>query len=438
MMIKSASSHLAGALLLRDAFGQLDIMAGAVMRFRSSLGRDIIQSSCPEPANGVGGSAPQTCLLHVFPSFSVGGVPLRTCRVINHFGPQFRHVIVALDNHLEAARYLSRDIDVDLLVSIRRHGLLPGTLFALKTLRRIKPDLLLTYNWGAMNWVVTNRLLPIAPQLHFEDGFGKEEADRQLRRRILCRHWALARCKTVVVPSRLLEQFARDTWRLRQETVAYIPNGVDVERFSAPTSDAALGLTRRPGELLLGTLAPLRPEKNIHRLLRVFGMVAPDLPVRLVIAGDGAERQALEDAAHRLGIADRTIFTGHAPPESVLACLDVFALSSDTEQMPIALLEAMAARLPVAAVDVGDVKTMVSRENQPFIVPRHDVAAFAAAIDRLLREPTTRERLGGLNRERVIAEYTEQRMFERYSAVILGQLLQSGHSHSSDRLRSTA
>ena len=121
------------------------------------------------------------------------------------------------------------------------------------------------------------------------------------------------------------------------------------------------------------------------------------------------------------------VFTGHVSPESVLGRLDIFALSSDTEQMPVALLEAMAARLPVAAVNVGDVKAMVSQENQHFVVARDDDTAFVAAIERLLREPAIRERLGNLNRERVVAEFSQQRMFDRYTDLFLGHLADKQH-----------
>ena len=100
------------------------------------------------------------------------------------------------------------------------------------TLRRVKPDLLVTYNRDSMDWATANRPSPVAPQLHFEDGFGKEEADGQFRRRILCRRWALARCKSVAVPSRLLKKIAHNIW-LPAQTITYIPNGVNVERFSA-------------------------------------------------------------------------------------------------------------------------------------------------------------------------------------------------------------
>jgi glycosyltransferase involved in cell wall biosynthesis len=341
-------------------------------------------------------------------------------RIINHFGDRFHHTIIALDGNLDAAEHLFSGTKIRLMRPPRQKvGVIQDTMSAALTLRRARPDLLITYNWGSIEWAMANRILPSASHIHFEAGFGKEEADIQLRRRVWCRRWALARCARIVVPSRRLQQIARDTWRLPTEIVSYLPNGVDVERFSEPARDAIPGFDRRPGDLVVGTVAPLRPEKNIGRLLRVFAMLDKRLPVWLIVAGDGVDRGPLHQLATTLGIADRVIFTGNVLPESVLGSFDVFALSSDTEQMPNAVLEAMAAGLPVASVDVGDVKDMVCGDNQDFIVARDDSAGFAAAIRRLLREPATRERIGNQNRQRVIAEFSLQRMFDRYSELFL-------------------
>jgi len=339
-------------------------------------------------------------------------------RVINYFGNRFSHVVISLDNNFDAAAQFTRDVDVTLLRQpYPSRGMLRSVLACAFALKRLAPDLLVTYNWGAIEWAIANRLLAVARQVHLEAGFGREEADHQLRRRVLCRRWALARCARVVVPSRLLEDLARRVWKLPPEIITYLPNGVDVARFVAPARDTIPGFTRLPGELVVGTVTPLRPEKNVGRLLRVFAMLGSPVPVRLIIAGDGMERGALERLAGELGIADRVIFTGQVAPESVLGTFDIFALSSDTEQMPNALLEAMAAGCAVAAVDVGDVKSMVCEENQDFIVPRDDQAAFAAAIERLLRDHATRERLGRRNRDRAIAEFSQERMFAAYSAI---------------------
>jgi len=358
-------------------------------------------------------------LLHVIPSFPIGGVPLRTARLINHLGPGFRHTILALDGNYDAAPNVSAQIAIELMVPPRPRGMASNIAAAGAALRRLRPDILVTYNWGSIQWAMANRLFRTATHFHFEDGFGKEEADTQLRRRVLFRRWALARCKYVVVPSHRLLRIALDVWRLPHKQVVYVPNGVDADRFFIPRPELP-GLNRRAGELIVGTLAPLRPEKNIGRLIQAFAKIDRALPARLVVAGAGTERPALVSMVRQMGIESRVTFTGRVPAESVLGGYDVFALSSDTEQMPVALLEAMAAGLPVAAVDVGDIKRMVCSMNRPFIVARDNEPALTAALERLLREPATRERLGRLNRERVVAEFPERRMFDRYSQLLLG------------------
>jgi len=357
--------------------------------------------------------------LHVFPSFGIGGVPLRMVRIINHLGKQFRHTLIALDNNFEAAAGIGRDLDV-MMLAVRgvRRGVMRNLAGSALLLRRLRPDLLLTYNWGAIEWAAASRLSRVGRHVHLEAGFGRGEADSQILRRVLFRRWALARCSLVVVPSRHLEDLACRIWRLPATRLLYIPNGVDTARFAEPRCDGVSGFVQRPGELVIGTVAPLRPEKNIGRLLRVFAMLDLSHPVRLVIAGDGAGRIPLERLAADLGIADRVIFPGRVLPESVLGAFDILALSSDTEQMPNALLEAMAAGRAIAAVDVGDVKRIVSKDNREFIVDRDDASGFAQALTRLLRDPEKRRALGSANRQRVVSEFSQERMFSAYSRIL--------------------
>jgi glycosyltransferase involved in cell wall biosynthesis len=362
-------------------------------------------------------------ILHVFPGFGIGGVPIRTVRIINHFGRRFAHRIMSLDNRFDAAALLAKDLDVDLLPPPpRRRGMIGSALAARKVITRLRPDLLMTYNWGAIEWALANRLLPLCRHVHFEDGFGKEEADVQLLRRVLCRRWTLAHHSRVVVPSRQLETVALRIWKLPQMSVTYLPNGIDVALFAAPPRNAISGFRRHPGELVVGTLAPLRPEKNIARLLRVFAMLDRSMAARLIIAGDGTERAALERLAVQLGIADSVVFVGYVKPETVLGTFDVFAISSDTEQMPVALIEAMAAGRPVAGVDVGDVRMMVCASNREFIVPREDEAAFAASLRRLLTDQPLRQRLSEDNRARACSEFSQEQMFDEYSAIFVSSV----------------
>jgi glycosyltransferase involved in cell wall biosynthesis len=357
-------------------------------------------------------------LMHVFPSFGIGGVPLRMVRILNHFQERYSHLIIALDGNFDASARLAEGVDTELCAGhLPKQGLWRSLLSNVRSLHGRNPDLLLTYNWGAIEWAMANRLFPAAPHLHFEAGFGREEADVQLRRRVWCRRWALARSARVVVPSRRLENLAKTVWRLPDATVTYLPNGVDVERFASVPKDAVPGFTRRPNELVIGTVAPLRPEKNIGRLLRVFAKVDHAMPIRLIVAGDGPERGRLEKMAAELDIAEQVMFIGRASPEAVLGAFDIFVLSSDTEQMPNALLEAMAAGCAVVAVNVGDIDAMVSEENRKFIVPRDDEAAFVSAIEVMLRADDIRPCLGRHNRERAVAEYSDWRMFLNYDSI---------------------
>jgi glycosyltransferase involved in cell wall biosynthesis len=336
-------------------------------------------------------------------------------RVINHFGKRFRHTVIALDNNFEAANGFASDLDLVLLPPRHlKRGTLHTVFESALVLRNLRADLLITYNWGAIEWAMANRLWLTSRHIHFEAGFSQREADWQVPRRVLFRRWALARSVLVVVPSRLLEDLARRVWRLPGDRVLYVPNGVDVARFSSSARDPTPWFARRPDELVIGTVAPLRPEKNVGRLLRVFATFDRSITLRLVIAGDGTERPGLERLARELGIADRVVFTGTVAPEAVLGAFDIFALSSDTEQMPNALLEAMAASRAVAAVNVGDVKNIVSEENRDFIVARDDGPAFAAAIMHLLQNPEKRRVLGVKNRERVATAFSQERMFAAY------------------------
>ena len=103
--------------------------------------------------------------------------------------------------------------------------------------------------------------------------------------------------------------------------------------------------------------------------------MAAALPARLVIVGDGPERAALERLSRRARAGRAGGFAGHlADPAPLYAGFDIFALSSDTEQMPLSVLEAMASGLPVAATDVGDVAAMLAAENQAFVTPLDDAA----------------------------------------------------------------
>ena len=362
-------------------------------------------------------------LLHVFSSFEVGGSQIRSCQLINALGDQYRHSVIALDGRTEARARLRSDAPVTILpFDHRKTGARQDLQRFRKALVDLAPDLLLTYNWGAIEWGLVNLIRPICPHIGVVDGFGPEEAGTSLRRRSLLRWLVYGRGHALVVPSRALEHVARRTWHVPASVIRYIPNGVDVRRFVSEPDRSLLdqfGLTG--DEPLIGTIAGLRREKNVARLIEAFARVIAQGPrARLVIIGDGPLRGDLERRVADLGLADRVVFTGAlARPERLLGALDVYALSSDTEQMPISLVEAMAAGRAVASVDVGDVADMVAPENRPFIRGR-DAASLADALVALLEDAGERERLGHANRLAARARFTEEDMVATYDRLFAG------------------
>jgi L-malate glycosyltransferase len=359
-------------------------------------------------------------LLHVFSTFSVGGPQVRACDLINHFGRRYRHTILAMDGNYACRERLDAAAPVEFapLEVNKREPLKNYARFA-RRLGEVRPDLLLTYNWGAVEWGLANLLARACPHVHAEDGFNPDEVGGQKRRRVWARRLFLARAHRVVVPSRTLEKIAREVWRFPASRVIYIPNGVNLEKYapSAAQPDLPQLAALRPG-LVVGTVATLRPEKNIPRLIRVFTRATGDAAIpqaRLVIVGGGPEYAGLrrQVAAEKLG--DRVHLLGHLDdPAAAIRAFDVFAISSDTEQMPISILEAMAAGLPVVGTDVGDLREMIAPANRAHLSPPGDEEGFRRNLAALLCDAALRRELGGENRRRCAALFDKAAMFAAY------------------------
>ncbi|MDB5445445.1 MAG: hypothetical protein JWQ97_762 [Phenylobacterium sp.] len=362
-------------------------------------------------------------LVHVFPRFDVGGAQVRFVALVQALGHDYFHTVVSLADSYDAAALLAPGSPVNFvkppdgacstLQRLRRYG---------AHLRSLAPDLLLTYNWGAIEAALAN-VFAGAPHLHMEDGFGPDEATRQFARRVWTRRLALARSQ-IVVPSSTLQQIATAQWRLAPERVHHIPNGVAAKSDRTTDLDD-LGLHLPAHRVRIAWAGALRPEKNPIRLLRAFAPLRD--AATLILIGDGPERGAILHEAGRLGLGDSLRMVGRRNDsrDLIMQC-DVLALSSDTEQMPLVVLEAMDAGLPVASVDVGDVRAMVSRENRPYITAVN-TADLSRALALLVGGPATRRVVGEANRRRVRDIYTLPRMAAAYEDLIR-RTLARGHA----------
>ncbi len=358
-------------------------------------------------------------VLHLHSTFSPGGKELRAAKLMNAFGAGAEHVVVSgVPGELGAAGAVDPAVPVTYPDDFPSLAGKPGPLRWWRIARAMQPfDLVLTYNWGSMDAVgarwLYRHVLRLPPLVHHEDGFNSDEAEGLKPIRNNFRRLTLRAAAATVVPSRVLEAIARTAWHVPEARLRRIPNGIPLSEYRGGTPAALPGLTKRPGALWLGTMAGLRAVKNLPRLVRAFASLPS--PWELVIVGEGPERTAIQAEAQRLGISGRVHLPGFAAhPEQVLPLFDLFALSSDSEQFPISVVQAMAASLTVVSPAVGDVAEIVAAENRPLITAPADEAALAAALGKAAADAALRAQIGAANRARAQAEFGEEAMVAAY------------------------
>jgi len=361
-------------------------------------------------------------VLHLHSTFALGGKEARAVRLMNAFGATAQHVVLsAVPGALGARDAIDPGVAVAFPDGPDAPSLVgkPGPLRYLALARYMAGfDLVLTYNWGAMDGVAARRLyaptMRLPPLIHHEDGFNADELDRQKPARVYFRRAMLRAAHRLVVPSERLQGIAQRVWKQPAARVVRIANGIALDRFTGlPEPHTIPGFVRSPGDVVVGTMAGLRAVKNLPRLVRTFARSGSS--GRLVIVGEGPEREAILAAAQAEGIGDRLLLPGFlADPARYVGHFDIFALSSDSEQFPIALIEAMAAGLPVVATGVGDVHAMVAFENRRFVVSPDDEEGFADGLARLIASRDLRHRLGAANRAVARAHYDEAAMIVAY------------------------
>lgn len=366
-------------------------------------------ANMPQPLN----------ILHLHSSFNLGGKEARAVRLMNLWGDRARHTIVSGVPGETAAR---EAIDRGIAYEIAQN---PPPLTGRPSVDRyqaiarymLRFDLVLTYNWGAIDGVMARRVFSKGQPglVHHEDGFNADEAVGLKRERNYYRRVALGAAEALVVPSQTLEKIALDVWKQPRARVHRIANGIDTARYAvAPSPLAIPGLKRKPGDVVIGTLAGLRTVKDLPMLVRAAAGVSAR--VKLVIVGEGPERDAIRAAATAMGMADRLVLPGFLPdPARYVGLFDIFALSSLSEQFPISVVEAMAAGLPVAAPPVGDVAAMLSDENRRFLPGQRHEVLLRDLLQTLATDAALRRQLGDANRLKAQAEYDEGRMVDAYA-----------------------
>lgn len=212
-----------------------------------------------------------------------------------------------------------------------------------------------------------------------------------------------------------------------EASIEVIPNGVDIKPFqSVEGSIPRNELGFKEEDIILTYMGRIGPEKNLPFLLRAFAGIAGAYDnVGLLIIGDGAERENLEDRVRIMGISDRVHFTGMIPyPDlpAYMSVADAFVTASVTEVHPLSVIEAMASGLPVVGIQSPGVGDTIDDGVTGFLAPEEDLAAFTAKLSRMVTDHEARQKMSqqAIDTSKIYSiENTTQIMIDRYQKLYL-------------------
>lgn len=362
-----------------------------------------------------GPAARRIRVAHLLGSCQVGGLEQVALSLVSRLRGEFDFRVVAFDDGTGPLRdsfesfgapvtFLRRSPGVDLAYPLRLS----------RWLRRERIDVLHAHNGTALFYGVMGALFVPRCKVVFT---AHDRSVPQVRVRPIQRLLG-RRTSYAVAVSDLGRDDLLSVDAFRPDRVLVVHNGADVGGpGSRDEAREALGLPLDAE--IVGTVARLQAEKNVPLLIRAFARVSARRPrARLVVAGDGSDRENCAAAAREAGVADRVSLLGtRRDVGRVLSAMDVFALSSDREGLPLAVLEAMSAERPIVSTDVGAIREVVSDGVNGRIVPARDEAALAASLEEILATPGRARDMGRKGRERYLAGFTLDRMASRYGRV---------------------
>ena len=376
-------------------------------------------------------------IVHVLYRLDTGGMEQIIVALINRTSHRYRHAVICLEG-FTAFREQIEDPGVTCVALHKKPGKDWGCYLRLwRALKNLKPDLVQTYNIGALDAAAIARLAGVRRIVHAERGRDAADPRGESRKYRFLRRGLSPWIDRYLAVSRDLENWLTERVGIAPSKVIHIPNGIDVTRFApAPRQKAArplLGAFAPPGTLLIGTVGRLDPVKDQLGLLSAFDRLGDLLPaerdrLRLAIIGEGRQRPELETQIKRLGLTGRVSLLGNrSDVAALLAEFDIFALSSMAEGMPVTLLEAMAAGLPVVATAVGGVGEVVLPGETGRLVAAGDPHAFAEALAGYVRDTVLRGRHGIAGRHRVESQFSLSAMLSAYTTLYDGLLNGRGH-----------
>jgi glycosyltransferase involved in cell wall biosynthesis len=310
------------------------------------------------------------------------------------------------DEYKSDEAFIFRYPSLDLPISVDIPAVIPVSLFADRLLPALKLDVIHTHHPVLLGQTAANKArqlkLPLVFTFHtqyqeYSHYFPLPQKVVQEFVKDMIYDWLaeyIQSCHHIIVPSRGMQKILEQKYGLA-EGFTVIPTGIDLSIYQQADSTGLRAQMGWEEEKVVVSVGRLAKEKNWRTLLDAVALAREDHPdLRLALIGDGPERQALEKHAQTLGVASHVNFLGKIPFSEVpryLKAADCFGFASITETQGLVTLEAIAAGLPVVAVDATGTSDIVRDGQEGYLTP-NDSAALGEALSKLFQQPVQLKR----------------------------------------------
>lgn len=355
-------------------------------------------------------------VMHLIWRFVVGGSEVYALKLASNLEKEkYLSIICALD----AGGVLEDEANAQGILTYvmnRRRGIDLGLFWRLYRLfRKQRVDIVHTHHFTQLFYSLPGALLVRARIIHTEHGL---TVYRKRHLRVAFRFLSFF-CDKVVTIGQDCSNVLNTEFGIPERKLAVAHAGIDLSSFEVSKEQARLELGISPDARVATIVAQLYPVKNHSLLLSAFKEVIPRIPTALLlVVGDGVERENMVLTIELLGLHDNVRMLGQRRDiPRILAASDTFVLSSDSEGLPIAMLEAMAAGKPVVATAVNDIPTVVVDRESGRIVPPRDPQALADALVELLNNSNLAEEMGEKGRSIVDQRFSVRAMVSKHEAL---------------------
>lgn len=374
-------------------------------------------------------------ILHVIDSLAVGGMERIVIEVANGLAPdRFEQAVCCLSRMGEGAGQLRESVRcVDLGKGTGPDYFMPRKIA--RVIRNFRPDIVHSQSWSGVDAAIATLLSPRVALVHSEHGRNYPYLHFEPLKRRIARRLLYARADAVFAVSSELRNYYCEQVGFPSERMLVIPNGINLDRIDRAEAGSLRGeLGIAPEDFVIGTVARLDRTKDTLTLCRAFARMAHDSrgakrPLRLLIIGEGEQKEALRKFSLEQGLAHEILLTGtrHDVPQ-LLKIMDLFSLPSLSEGLPITILEAMSASLPIVATRVGALPELVEEGVTGFLVEPQRDDLLAERILRLYNHRAEAAAFGRAGRKKIESAFGIDGMLRQYESLYLRVLKSLGRS----------